>query len=127
MIVQQCTEQFHIKGVITVGDDKWPKEMPYAGEVVSVGGTIDNLGTGAGSSTDVQLRNKTQAKDILSTLGAFEVDSATRLLEGAAVNQANCSFAKGDVLTPDVDAIPTNSDSEEAVIDVVVNYFMDDV
>ena len=127
MIVQQVTERWHLIGVITVADGKWPKRMPYAGEVVSVGGAIKTLGTGAGSSTDIQLRNETQAKDILSTVGAFEVDAATNILQAAVVNQANCSFAKNDVVDLDVDIICTNADSADAVIDVVVMYFMDDV
>lgn len=128
MITQQCTERWHLIGVINAnGDGKWSKKMAYAGEFVSVGGGIKTLGTGAGSSTDIQLRNETQAKDVLSTVGAFEVDSATNLLEAAVVNQATCSFAKDDVVDLDVDAHATNDDAADAVIDAVVVYFMDDV
>jgi len=127
MITQQATEIWTLVGVITVGDGKWPKAMPYAGEFVKVGGSINILGTGAGTSTDVQLRNETQAKDILSTVGTFEVDSGTNLLEGAVVDPATCSFAKGDVVQADVDAIPGGADSATAVIEAVVIYFIDDV
>jgi len=128
MITQQCTERWLLVGAIdTDGDGKWPKRMPYAGEFVSVGGTIATLGTGAGSSSDFQLRNETQAKDILSTVGAFEVDSATNLLEAAVVDPTTCSFAKDDVVDLDQDAHATNDDAADAVIEAVVVYFMDDV
>lgn len=125
MITQQALERWFLPGAIIVADNQWPKRMPYAGEFIAVGGTIKTLGGGAGTSTDIQLRNITQAKDILSTLGAFEVDSGTNLLEGAVVDQATCSFAKDDVVTCDVDEVSTNPAT--AIIDVGIVYFMDDV
>jgi hypothetical protein len=128
MLVQQAIERWHMIGAIaTNGDGKWAKAMPYAGEFISVGGSIKTLGTGAGTSSDFQLRNQTQSKDILSTVGAFEVNSATNLLEGAVVNQTNCIFAKGDVIDLDQDAHASGDDAADAVIEAVVVYFMDDV
>jgi len=113
-------------GTITVANGKWSWRAPYAGEVISVGGYITTLGSGAGTSTDIQLRNETDAnKDILSTVGAFEVNSATNLLEGQVVSAANATFAKNDVIDLDVDAVSTNPANAE--VWAIVNLFMDDV
>lgn len=123
MIVQQTVIQFHVVGTVTVADDKWKWKAPYAGEIVSVGGYITTLGSGAGTSTDFQLANGTT--DILSTVGAFEVDSATNLLEGQVVNANNATFDANDTIALDCDAVSTNP--ANAVIWAVVNLFMDDV
>ena len=96
MLHQEVTIPLHLVGTITTGDGKWPWEAPYAGRVIQLKGTIKTIGSGAGTSTDFQLRNVTQAKDILATVGAFEVDSAINRLEGQVVNFTNCSFAAGD-------------------------------
>jgi len=126
MIIQQMTTPpWRAPGTITVADGKWSWKAPYAGEIVSVGGYITTLGSGAGTSTDIQLRNETQTKDILSTVGAFEVNSATNLLEGQVVSVANATFAKNDVIDLDVDAVSTNP--ADAEVWAVVNLFMDDV
>ena len=125
MIVQQAILRWDLIGSITTGDGKWPKRMDYPCEFVSVGGGIKTLGSGAGTSTDVQLRNATQAKDILSTVGAFEVDSGTRLLEAAVVNANNARCAAGDIVQLDVDT--TSTGPADAVIEATVNLFMDDV
>ena len=125
MIKQEMTIPLHIIGTITVADNKWPWEAPYAGRVIQLKGTIKTLGSGAGTSTDFQLRNVTQAKDILSTVGAFEVNSATNRLEGQVVNFTNCSFVAADVITPDCDAISTNP--ADVVLYMTVVLYIDDL
>ena len=125
MIVQQIFVSWWAPGVITVADGKWSWKAPYAGEIISIGGYIQTLGAGAGTSTDIQLRNQTQAKDILSTVGAFEVDSATNLLEGQVVNPTNATFAAGDVIDLDCDAVSTNPAT--AQVWAIVSLFLDDV
>ena len=125
MIKQEVELVLNLDGTITTGDGKLSWKAPYAGELIAVGGDITTLGSGAGTSTDVQVRNSTQAKDMLSTVGAFEVNSATNLLEAAVVNQANCAFAKNDVLMMDVDAISTGP--ANARIRLFVVLFMDDL
>lgn len=125
MIIQQAIVTWHAPGTITVADGKWTWRAPYPGEVIVVGGYIPTLGSGAGASTDFQLRNQTQTKDILSTVGAFEVDSATNLLEGQVVNPANATFAKDDLIDLDCDAVATNPANAE--VWAVVNLIMDDV
>jgi len=127
MIIQQAViPPWRAPGTVTVANGKWSWRADYAGEFVSVGGYIPTLGSGPGTSTDIQLRNETDGnKDILSTVGAFEVDSATNLLEGQVVNPANATFAKDDVIDLDVDAVSTNP--ADASVWAVVNLFMDDV
>ncbi|KKN82084.1 hypothetical protein LCGC14_0313510 [marine sediment metagenome] len=126
MIAQRAIVRWKANGTITVANGKWSKEMPYAGEIIEVGGYMTTLGSGGGTSTDFQLRNETDGnKDILSTVGAFEVDSGTKLLEGQVVDTTNASFAKDDVIDLDADAISTNP--ADAEIWAVVVFFMDDV
>ena len=126
MVVQQALVQWHLIGTITTGDGKWSWRAPYAGEFTAVGGYIKTLGTGAGTSTDIQIRNETDSnKDLLSTIGAFEVNSATNLLEAQVINVTNASFAANDVIDLDVDAISTSP--ADAIIWAVINLFVDDV
>lgn len=126
MIVQQMMAIWRAPGTITVADGKWSWRAPYGGEVVKIGGYIKTLGSGSGTSTDIQLRNETDSdKDILSTVGAFEVDSATNLLEGQVVNPNNATFSADDVIDLDCDAISTSP--ADAEIWAIVNLFLDDV
>jgi len=114
-------------GAISTGDGQWSWRAPYGGEVVEVGGYISTLGGGSGDSTDYQLRNETNSNaDILSTVGAFEVDSATNLLEGQVVNPNNAPFDASDVIDLDCDASTTGSEAN-AEIWAIVNLFLDDV
>jgi len=93
-----------VVGTITAADGKAKWKAPFAGEIVAVEGYITSLGSGAGTSTDVQVSNG--AVDYLTTLGTFEVDSATKLLEGQVI-KPNPTFAAGDVVEIDVDAVST--------------------
>lgn len=95
---------FVIPGTITAADGKAKWKAPFAGEVVAVEGYITTLGTGATTSTDIQV--SIGAVDLLTTVGAFEVDSATNLLE-SQVLRPNPTFDADDVIEIDVDAIST--------------------
>lgn len=127
MITQQVTIQFHDISTLAAADGQWTWKAPYAGEFLAVGGYIKTLGTGAGTSSDFQIRNQTQTKDVLSTVGAFEVDSATNVLESMVVSTTNYAFAAADVIDLDCDAIASGSDAADAVIWAVVHLFVDDV
>lgn len=116
----QCTEN-----PITTGNGKHPREMPFRGEILGsrsgprITGTIMNAGTGAGTSTDIQIRNITQGRDYFTTLNSFEVDDKdanNRAILTKGVLGPNPSFQAGDQLTPDIDAIPGGSDSAEAFL-----------
>jgi len=130
MIHQQFVIPLELKGTITTGDGgagtgkpRW--KAPYAGNVEGLEGWIKTLGSGAGTSTDIQLRNSTANpdRDILSTKGTFEVNSATNLLEGQVVDAANAAFAAGDVIEVDVDAISTGP--ADATLYMAVGMFVD--
>jgi len=114
-----------IPGIQAVADDKAKYEAEYPGELKAVVGSITTLGTGAGSSTDFQLANG--ATDMLSTVGAFEVDSATSLLEGQVVDDTVAAFAAGDVIAADCDAIATNADAADVLLLLHVVLFIDDL
>lgn len=116
MISQQLIIPIRISDTIATGDGKATWVAPYAGEFLDIQGHIETLGTGAGTSTDVQIRNQTQTKDVLSTVGAFEVNSATNLLEGQVINDSNAAFASGDVIDLDVDARASGNDAADLVI-----------
>jgi adenylosuccinate synthase len=89
----------------TVADGKAKCVIPFAGEIVAVDGYITTLGSGAGTSTDFQI--SCGAVDYLATKGAFEVNSATNLLE-SQVLAVNPTFAAGATLEIDCDAISTS-------------------
>ena len=88
----------------TVADGKAKCVVPFAGEIVAVEGWIITLGSGGTTSTDFQVSNG--AVDYLKTVGAFEVDSATNLLEGQVL-AVNPTFDADDTLEIDCDAIST--------------------
>lgn len=96
---------FVIPGTISTGDGQAKWEAPFAGEVVAIEGFLGTLGSGGTTSTDVQA--SIGAVDLLTTVGAFEVDSGTNLLE-SAVLKPNPTFDIGDVIEIDVDAISTS-------------------
>ncbi|KKK72197.1 hypothetical protein LCGC14_2906300 [marine sediment metagenome] len=127
MITQPMTVDLHDISTLTVADGQWTWKAPYAGELLAVGGYIKTLGTGAGTSSDFQVRNQTQTKDMLSTVGAFEVDSATNVLEGMVVDSTNYSFAVGDIIDLDCDARASGNDAADAVVWLVVLLFISDV
>ena len=92
-------------GTLTVADGKSKWKAPFAGKIIAVDGWIKTLGSGATTSTDFQISCGT--KDYLATVGAFEVDSATSLLE-SQVLVPNTSFAAGDIIELDCDAVSTS-------------------
>lgn len=98
----------YVVGAVTVADNKWRVQVPYGGEILKYGGWIQTLGTGAGTSTEVQVRNvsTTPDKDYFTVAPTFEVDSATKLLEGGTLI-ASPTFRANDLLALDIDAIST--------------------
>jgi len=124
-IHQEMIVHLMASGVLTVANSKRKWVAPYAGELKKVSGFIETLGGGAGTSTDFQLRNATTGHDMLSTVGAFEVDSADNLLEGQVVDDIYAPFSKGDIIHLDCDAISTNP--SDAHIDMTVVLFPDDL
>lgn len=101
--------RFYALGTVSTGDNKWKTVAPYDGEILEFGGYIRTLGSGAGTSTDVQIRNATTTpdRDYFSTKPTFEVDSTTNLLEGGELITTPL-FHERDTLCLDIDAISTN-------------------
>lgn len=123
MIAQPCVIPMVVPNVITVADGKAKWLAPYPGELKAVEGDITTLGAGAGTSTDFQISNG--ATDMLSTVGAFEVDSATNLMEGQVVDDTQAAFAAGDIIEADCDAVSTNP--ADALIRLHIVLFVDDL
>ena len=102
---------FHLLGTIAAGDGKWKVVAPLDGEIIGFGGYIKTLGSGAGTGTDIQLRNETRSpeKDYFSSSlkPTFDVDAATNILQDGTL-VANPTFRAGDILCLDVDSVSTN-------------------
>ena len=93
-----------------VGDGKAFFRVPvrFNGWTISgVAATVYTAGTTG--TTDIQVRNKTDAVDVLSTkltVDSGETDSSTAAVP-AVINTANDDLATGDVIAIDVDVIST--------------------
>lgn len=105
---------------ITVGDGKTFAVMQYEGRILGsrngprASGCIQTAGTGAGTQTTIQIRNTTTSRDYFDTRPAFRVDDAdgngrATLYQGTL--KIEPTFAQGDVLALDVDAVPGGADS----------------
>lgn len=87
-------------------NDEFKRVMPYDGEILGYGGSLAVLGTGAGTSTDLQLVNDDTGVTYFDVQPTFEVDSATRVLEGGALIESP-TFRQGETLRGYVTAIST--------------------
>lgn len=112
---------FHFPDTVTNGEEFPFQNVPYNGEVVGWFGGLANLGSGAGTSTDFQLTNETTTpdKDYFQVQPTFEVDSATKVLEGGRLIDSP-KFSAGDTLKGRITAVSTGP--EDAVVGIVVKY-----
>jgi len=110
---------------ITVADGKFFCDAPFDGEIMGargghkVRGIILEAGTGAGTYTEVQLRNATQSRDYFTTKPKFNVNSADANGRAPLEGGVLClqpSFKAGDRIWLDVDDIPGGSDSAIAFV-----------
>lgn len=92
-------------GTLTTGDGKVKVKTPAGGRILAINGFIQTLGSGGGTSTDVQVSNG--GTDYLSTKGTFEVDSGTNVMENAVLG-TTLTFDRADTIELDIDAISTN-------------------
>jgi len=105
---------------ITVGNGKFLATMQYEGRILGsrngprISGYIQDVGTGAGTETTLQVRNATTGRDYFDTQPAFRVDDADAN-NGATLYAGTLriepTFAQGDVLALDVDAVPGGADA----------------
>lgn len=110
---------------ITIGDDKFRVEAPFDGEILGnrlgprIGGHILDGGTGAGTATQVQIRNVTKGRDYFTALPEFAVDdedASRRCVLSGGVLGTFQKFNQGDVLALDIDGVPGGANSDHATI-----------
>jgi hypothetical protein len=96
----------------------------YPGEIIGYSGSIAVLGTGAGASSDFRLSNNdadyNYQFDYFTTRPTFEVDSATKVLEGGQLRDSP-TFLVGDILEGEFNPVATNA--ERATITLVLRVF----
>ena len=103
-------EVFASAADVTTGDGKAFVRIPQDMEgyiLNSVFATVYTAGTT--NTTDIQLRNKTNSADILTTkvtIDSTETDSRTAAT-APVINYANAGVKNGDVIAIDVDAAST--------------------
>lgn len=100
-------------GTIGTGDGKVKYKTPAGGTILKIDGFIGTLGSGGGTSTDVQVSNG--ATDYLSTKGTFEVDSATGLMENQVLG-TTLTFNRGATIELDCDAVSTNPGNVQVLV-----------
>ena len=104
-VIFECTEN-----PITLGDNKFRREIPYDGEVLGyhegarVAGHIQHGGSGAGTATQFQFRIVERARDLFSTEPEFRVDSeggrGTRVEVEVPLNSIAATEAKREDMVP---------------------------
>jgi hypothetical protein len=117
---------------ITAGQNKFRLRAPYDGEILGsragprITGHIQDAGSGAGSATEVQIRNVTTGREYLTTAAEFRVDDADangRAVLAGGVLGMSPTFRGGDILALDVEAVPTGADSVQAAIYVTCGFW----
>lgn len=113
--------EFHLdEDPISVGNGKFLLAAPYEGRILGsrngprISGCIQNAGSGAGTSTHLQVRNVTTGRTYFDTQPEFRVDDAdgngrASLYPGTL--KLEPVFSQGDVIALDVDGLPTGADS----------------
>lgn len=96
---------FHFPDTLVVNDE-FKVEAPYDGEILNYSGSLAVLGSGAGTSTDLQVENDDTGDLMFSTQPTFEVDSASKVLEGGELADSP-TFLQGQTLRAYVTAVST--------------------
>lgn len=117
---------------ITVGDAKLRLKVPYDGEILGarngprITGHIQDAGTGAGTYTEIQIRNVTTGRSYFSTTPKFQVDDKdvnNRCILSGGVLSSEPTFRQNDVLALDIEGIPGGSDSAYATVFVTAGFW----
>lgn len=117
---------------ITVADSKFRVVVPYDGEILGsrngprIAGHIQNAGSGAGTYTEIQVRNVNSGRNYFDTTPKFQVDDADGagravLTGGTLRNQP--TFRQNEVLALDVDGIPGGADSAQAIVFITCGFW----
>lgn len=120
---------------ISVGDDQFRLRMPYDGEMLGnaatpkLTGWINDAGTGAGTYTQIQVRNVTQGRDYFTTRPQFNVDdkdaNGHALLASGAVLSTSPTFRASDILALDIDAVPGGANSNRLVLHITCGFWLE--
>lgn len=117
---------------ITTGDGQFQLTVPYDGELLgapggpAMTGFILDAGSGAGTATEIQIRNVTQGRDYFTIRPEFQVDDADgsgRALLTQGTLGTKPMFRAGDVLALDVDAIPGGADSGQLYVTISAGFW----
>lgn len=126
-VIFECKEN-----PITVGDDKFQAKVPYDGEILGarngprITGHILDAGSGAGTATEIQIRNVNKSRDYFDTLPKFNVDDADASRRATLTNgtlRNNPKFNQNDYLALDVDDIPGGADSAQMIIALTCGFW----
>lgn len=119
---------------ITLGDAKMTKEQPYDGEILGsvngplASGDIQNAGTGAGTATQVQVRNVETSRDYFTTMLEYRVDDKDGNNRAALHNGVlgtRPTFKAGQHLALDVNGLPGGSDSAQMALRLICGYWQE--
>ena len=117
---------------IAIGNNKFQAQAPYDGEILGsaqapkASGVILNAGTGAGTSTEVQVHNIDQGRDYFTVLPEYRVDdkdAQNRAPLVGGVLGTRPSFRQGEWLRLDVDTIPGGGDSAQLVLKLTCGFW----
>jgi len=110
---------------ITTGDGKSLVECPFDGEILGARngplatGHIEDVGTGTGTYTEIQIRNTDTGRDYFTTKPRFNVDDGDvngRAVLSGGVLRVEPTFKQGNLLALDVDSLPSGNDSARATV-----------
>lgn len=105
IIPYEADISFHFPDGVAVNDE-FKRVMPYDGEVLNYGGSLAVLGTGGGTSVDVQVENDDTGDLIFTVQPTFEVDSASKVVEGGQL-ASSPTFRAGQTLRAYITAVST--------------------
>jgi hypothetical protein len=99
--------RFRLPGIISVRDAFASRPAPMAGRIFAIDGWIRDTGSGVGQ-TRIQVANDTAAIDYLAA-------PSNHVLTNAVLG-ASLDFAQDDLISIDVDAVPSGGLSKDALI-----------
>jgi len=115
------TLEFVKTGSFGAGNNLFQVKAPFRGEVLEYTGFLGTLGIGAGESTDIQVRNVDKNKNYFATRPTFEVDAATRRLEGGELI-ASPTFEQGEWLRLDAPVVPSGGNPSDLTVRLLCQF-----
>lgn len=120
---------------VVLGDAQCRRRVPYDGEILGnrtvprIAGHIRDAGTGAGTATQIQIRNVTQGRDYFDTRPEFRVDdkdvNGHAVLASNAVLGTRPTFRQNDILALDVDGLPDGENSADFTVELTCGFWQE--